>query len=167
VKCAAPNLEMLGESKVEGSPAHGTDDHHACAITFWDTTMPNREAICATNRTTAGAPSRTTPLVERKIGDLDGPSGKQIADGEIVASGTSRLGAEAPSANTSRQASPVADRRGPRPTSRAIVAIARSMIVVGIGSSDARAGSRRRRRSPRGAGKPRMELAPTGEPVIF
>src|SRR6266446_8191766 len=78
-------LEMLGESKVEGSPTHGTDDHHGLRhhLLGHDDAEP-RGDLCYEPDDSRRTLAHHT-LVEREIGDLDDPLGELGADGEIVA----------------------------------------------------------------------------------
>jgi len=64
-------LEMLGESKVEGSPAHGTDDHHGLRhhLLGHDDAEP-RGDLCYEPDDSRRTLTHHT-LVEREIGDFD------------------------------------------------------------------------------------------------
>ena len=63
MKCPrAMSWKWLMKSRLIAAPPAAPTTGTASAATFSETTAPNREAICATSLTSAGAPSSTNPF---------------------------------------------------------------------------------------------------------
>ena len=78
-------LEMLDKGKVDGSPAQRADDRHGLRhhLLGYDDAEPRGDLREKPDEGRGALAHRT--LVERKIGELDDPSGEQGADHEVVA----------------------------------------------------------------------------------